>query len=200
LGVTGQERPLSKDWVKDIFIYREEGYMEFNTLIKRISPKLKGIAYKLNGYVSFLSDEDFYQEAVCYLWNEFKRGRIDDKTDSYILQGCYFHLRNYIRTIKDKRVVTSLENIVGDEGERTLKETLFLADERSHDYFDRLNDHLIVDAIHNNGLTRREKLILTYYSSGLNMRQVGSRLGVSHVSIVKAMAVIREKCQKHIDI
>lgn len=174
--------------------------MEFKVLIKRVSPKLKGIAYKLNGYVSFLSDEDFYQEAACYLWNEFKAGTLSDKTDSYILQGCYFHLRNYIRTLKDKRSLISLDDIAGDEGERSLKETLFLADERSLDYFDRLNDRLIVDAIRNNGLTSREKLILTYYSSGLNMRQVGSKLGVSHVSIVKAMAVIREKCQKHIDI
>jgi RNA polymerase sigma factor (sigma-70 family) len=173
--------------------------MEFKTLIKRINPKLKGIAYKLNGYVSFLSDEDFYQEAVCHLWNECKAGKLDDKTDSYILQGCYFHLRNYIRTIRDKRSLSSLDDIVGDEGERSLKDSLFLADEGSLNYFDRLNDHLIVDAIRNNGLTSREKLILTHYSKGLNFRQVGSKLGVSHVSIVKAMAVIREKCQKHID-
>jgi RNA polymerase sigma factor (sigma-70 family) len=173
--------------------------MEFKTLIKRISPKLKGIAYKLNGYVSFLSDEDFYQEAACHLWNECKAGKLDDKTDSYILQGCYFHLRNYIRTIKDKRSLSRLDDIVGDEGERTLKDSLFLADERSFNYFDRLNDHLIVDAIRNNGLTSREKRILTHYSKGLNFRQVGSKLGVSHVSIVKAMSVIREKCLKHLD-
>ncbi len=134
--------------------------MEFNTLIKRISPKLKGIAFKLKGFVSFLSEEDFYQEAVSYLWSAHKAGTLDDKTDSYILQGCYFHLRNYIRTVKDKRALMSLDDIAADEESRPLRETLCLADERYCDYFDRLNDHLVVDAIRNNGLTSREKLIL----------------------------------------
>lgn len=176
-----------------------ELFMDFNTLIKRINPKLKGIAYKLGHYISFLSDEDLYQEALSHLWVEFKAGKLKDKTDSYILQGAYFHLRNYIRTTSDRRWMVSLEDISTGEGEHCLKETMCLADESSLNYFDRLNDHLIVDAIRNNGLTGREKRIINYYASGLNVRQVGSKLGVSHVAIVKAMSVIRQKCVKHID-
>lgn len=172
--------------------------MEFNTLIKRINPKLKGIAFKLKGYVSFLSEEDFYQEAVSWLWSAHEAGKLEGKTDSYILQGAYFHLRNYIRMVRDKRCLTCLDDICDDQ-EAGPKETLLLADESSFDYFDRLNDRMIVDAIRNNGLTSREKLILDYYSKGMNFRQVGSRLGVSHVSIVKAMSAIRLKCLKHID-
>ncbi|MCX5704439.1 MAG: hypothetical protein NT066_08150 [Candidatus Omnitrophica bacterium] len=83
--------------------------MSFEILLKRISPTLKRIAYRLNGHFSFFNDEDLYQEALIHLWLDFKEGKLSDKTDSYILQGCYFYLKNYIRKNYDKANLISLE-------------------------------------------------------------------------------------------
>ena len=71
--------------------------MSYPDLLKRLSPRLKGITHKLNGKFTFFNEEDLFQEAAVRLWQEFELGRLAGKTDSYILQGCYFHLKNYIR-------------------------------------------------------------------------------------------------------
>ena len=74
----------------------------FEVLIKRVSPTLKRITYRLNGHFSFFNDEDLFQEALIHLWEDYQKGKIQDKTDSYILQGCHFHLKNYLRKMKPK--------------------------------------------------------------------------------------------------
>ncbi len=173
--------------------------MTFRELLEKLSPKLRGIAFKLRGFVSFLSEEDLYQEAVLHLWQDYNRGRIKDNTDSYILQGCYYHLRNYIRVVKDKKTLVSLDAAAREDEGPILQQSLYLTDERSLGYLDNLNDKLLAEAIRNNGLNGREKSIIEYFSQGMTTREVGRRLGVSHVSIVRAMTVIREKCRRHLD-
>ena len=172
--------------------------MEFEKLAKRLTPKLKAIAYRLNHRFTFFNDEDLFQEALVHLWKECSGGKLADKTDSYILQGCYFHLQNYIRTAKDKFNSFSLDVHCGDDDER-YEEPRELKDERSGDYFERLNREMIVDVIHNNGLTSREKELLPFFSEGLTVREIGRKVGVSHVSILKMREAIRRKCLKHLD-
>ncbi len=53
----------------------------FDDVLKRISPKLKRITKKLDGYYSFIDDDDLFQEALIYLWNNFNAGKLIDKTD-----------------------------------------------------------------------------------------------------------------------
>ncbi len=173
--------------------------MTFEVLLKRISPKLKGIAYKLNGRYSFFNDQDLFQEALLHLWQEFGAGKLEDKTDSYILQGCYFHLKNYIRKTNTRSKVVSLQAFIDNEEDLKLEETLLLQDCDPQDYFDSLNSKLLVETIHNNGFTEREKNILTLYAEGLTTREIGSRLGVSHVRVVKLMSRIREKSKIYLD-
>ena len=172
--------------------------MEFEKLVKKLASKLKGIASRLNHRFTFFNDEDLFQEALVHLWKEFKAGKLADKTDSYILQGCYFHLQNYIRTVKDKVTPLSLDIQIGEEGEH-FAETLSLEDEKSGDYFQRLNEKLIVEVIRNNGLTIREKELLPLFSEGLTIREIGKRVGVSHVWVLKMKEEIRRKCLKHLD-
>jgi RNA polymerase sigma factor (sigma-70 family) len=169
--------------------------MTFESLTQKLSPKLKAIAYRLNHQFTFFNEEDLYQEALIRLWQDSRTGRLDDKTDSYILQGCYFHLKNYIRKNRVKAKLVSIEENIG-LGENSF-EDLFLKDEKSPDLRDYLNDLLLAETIYNNGFTRREKLVLRFYAEGLTTRQIGERLGVSHVSVVKMTNKIRDKGRKY---
>lgn len=171
--------------------------MEFNELSARLTPKLKAISYRLNHQFTFFNEEDLYQEALIHLWQNSRSGSLNDKTDSYILQGCYFHLKNYIRKNRVKAKLVSIEENIG-QGENSF-EDLFLKDEKSPDLRERLNDLLLAETIFNNGFTLKEKKVLRYYAEGLTTRQIGERLGVTHVSVVKMTNRIREKSRKYID-
>jgi len=172
--------------------------MVFEKLAAKLAPKIKAIAYRLNRRQAFFNDEDLFQEALVHLWKECVAGKLDDKTDSYILQGCYFHLQNHIRSVKDKIIPLSLDIPLGEDGDSPC-ETMEIRDERSEDYFQRLNEKLIVEVIRNNGLTDREKELLPLFAQGLTIRDIGKRIGVSHVRIVKMKKEIRRKCLKHLD-
>lgn len=171
--------------------------MSFEELVKKISPTLKRITYKLNRHFSFFNDEDLYQEALLRLWQDFQTGRLDDKTDSYILQGCYFSLKNYIRCVNDKAKLISIETFKRNERESNHDEFLWLKDQKAEDFFENLNSRLLCETINNNGLTEKEKEVLRFYSQGLTTRDIGKQLGVSHVRVVKLTRRIREKCHKY---
>jgi len=171
---------------------------KFEDIVKRISPTLKRITYKLNGHFSFFNDEDLFQEALIHLWQDFQERKLSDKTESYILQGCYFHLKNYIRKCRIKAKLISIDEIV-DEDNASFKKTLYLQDERAECTFDRLSNKLLAETIRNNGLTQREKNILFFCCDGLATREIGARLGISHVRVVKLLAKIKEKCKKYRD-
>lgn len=172
--------------------------MAFQELLKKLSPKLKGITYKLNGQYSFFNDEDLFQEALLHLWQDFNAGKLDDKTDSYILQGCYFHLKNYIRKEKNKTRLVSLQALLCEEQDRaSLEDTL--SSEESRYFFDSFNNKILIEEILNDGLTSKEKQVFSLFLAGHTTREIGRMLGISHVSVVKSSKKIKEKCQKFKD-
>ena len=174
--------------------------MTFNAFQKKLSPTIRRIAYKLNRYPAYFNDEDLYQEAMTHLWQDFNLGKLADKTDSYILQGCYFHLKNYIRKHREKATRLSLDEMIFDEVNGLTREEILLVEDRNvTSGYEYLSDKLLADTIRNNGLTTREKLILSFCSNGLTVREIGNRIGVSHVAIVKSLKTIRAKCQKYLD-
>ena len=89
---------------------------DFESLMTRLSPTIRRISHRLNGHFTFFDDDDLCQEALTHLWVKFNGGVLDDKTDSYILQGCYFHLKNYIRTSMDKVRLQSIESPIDEDG------------------------------------------------------------------------------------
>lgn len=141
--------------------------MYFEEIIKRLRPKLRGIAYKLNRRCGFLNEEDLCQEGLVYLWDSFNRGLLEAKTESYILQGCYFHLKNYLR-VNLKRV-----NFVSLCCEDSREEAVKLEDVLTPDgsykstYLAYLNDKFLAETILNNGLTPKEKRSFISMPGGL---------------------------------
>ena len=169
----------------------------FEGLVKRISPTLKRITYKLNGHFSFFNDEDLFQEAMIHLWVDFQKGRIQDKTDSYILQGCYFHLKNFLRKVRPKIKSVSLELLINDEDGRSVEETLLSRVNDSQNDIDYLNNKFLIETIQNNGFTQRDKEIISFCAEGLTTRAMGEKLGISHVRVIKLMHRIKDKCKEY---
>jgi RNA polymerase sigma factor (sigma-70 family) len=169
--------------------------MCFEVLVKRISPTLKRITRRLNGHHSFFDDEDLYQEALGHLWNAHTRGVLTDKTDSYILQGCYFHLKNYLRKTQDGVPIISLNTTFSEDG-MALEELLAAEGDDALDY---LESKLQVETLGDRYLTEREKQVLELFLEGMSTREIGRRVGVSHVMVLKIRNKIKEKYLKLYD-
>lgn len=162
----------------------------FEELIQRISPKLNGITHRLNGHFTFFNDEDLYQEAMEHLWIEYSLGKLSDKTDSYILQGCFFHLKNHIRTAMDKVKLTSIDQ-VGEDGYNAVEDMLYIEDHSAEQATDAA---IIYEKIEKLMLTAREKEVMALLMEGLTLREAGSRLGISHVMVLKIRRHLEKKC------
>lgn len=164
---------------------------EFRRLTDGFKVNLKKICAK-NRFLGIIDKDDLYQEALINLWRRFKSGQLQDKTESYILRSCYFHIQNYIRTHKIRNNILSLEESVvsEEEGHFFLKD--IIKDEKSHT-FSQVNSRLIVLELMNNGLTKREKDVCRLLYEGRNFREVGRRLGISHVRVLKIKQNIRHK-------
>ena len=157
---------------------------DFDGLCSRLSGDMKGIAHKLDIGLGYADEKDLFQEELSYLWESFSKGDLDEKTDSYILQGCYFHLKNYLRP-RDKRTkyeslekagpVLSFESVEGYCLEKEISLT-------STDILESLSG--------------REHEVASLTSLGLTSREVGSRLNISHVMVVKIMKKVRNKFKK----
>jgi RNA polymerase sigma factor (sigma-70 family) len=171
--------------------------MLFEELIKRVSLKLKGITRKISRHYWFLSDEDLFQEALIHLWQHFNAGKLGDKTDSYILQGCYFYLKNYIRKTKDKICLMSMYSSINEEDSGP-EDIFSFKDPRS--FIDEVNNRVLIEEILNDGLTNREKQVFSLSLEGHTVREIGRMLGISHVSVLKSNRKIKGKCQKFKDL
>jgi len=152
---------------------------------------MRRIAHRMNGHFTFFSDDDLYQEELMHLWTAFSDGKLADKTDSYILQGCYFHLKNYLRTTLDKAKLVSL-NAALDDGETELED--ILTDNDGADY-SKIESTLLAENDVLKRLDERERNVLELCMNGMTTREIGASLGVSHVMVVKIRARIREKCE-----
>lgn len=171
--------------------------MGFEELHQKLSPTIKRIAYKLNGRYRSFNRDDLYQEAMIHLWSNFLKGKLSDKTDSYILQGCYFHLKNYIRKINERANIISIDAAL-NSNEDAIVEDILGQYWSSPDCRQDLHNKFLVQSIRNNGFNPKEKRLLDYFSQGLTTRDIGKRMGISHVSVVKLMQKVRAKAKKYL--
>lgn len=167
--------------------------MKYEELIENISPKLKAISKKVKVRYTYCDEDDFYQEALLHLWCQFKNNALGDKTDSYILQGCYYFLKNYIRKICKSvdMCSVSLDSPANEEGcaiaDSIISEAYVTEDNSIEIFFFMDNAET--------SFNEREKDVFYYQLEGYTTREIGERIGVSHVAVVKTSTRIREKCR-----
>jgi len=172
--------------------------MTYEQLVKQITPKLKGIICRLGGRYHGFGDDDLYQEAMIHLWEDFSSGVLQDKTESYILQGCYFHLKNHLRKFAPKLRIATPE--YPEDCEEGVSSDLMLNVASPESLLDAVHCGMLIEQIRNNGLTKQEKMIFNFALEGLTVREIGERIGVSHVRVVKLRKSIAAKCLKHMDV
>ncbi len=165
---------------------------DFKIFLEKLKVPLKGIIKRINGHHQELDDDDLFQEASIHLWHRFSRNDFLDKNNSYILKSCYFHLKNYLRHKSFSYNLTSLDEKTPD-GSGTLQD--FLTKDEYLPEPDQEARFLIED-IKSCNLTPREEDALKFYLEDLTTREIASRLGVSHVRVVKLMASIKARYKK----
>src|SRR5690606_16186763 len=106
-----------------------------------------------------------------------------------ILQGCYFHLRNYLRKVQDKAIVLSLNTGAGGDSSRL--EDVLATDGAG--VFENLESSIDVEAGEAKYFTDREKTVLSLIMEGMSMREIGAKIGISHVMVLKIRNRIRDK-------
>ena len=169
--------------------------MDFETLLKKISPILKRITKSRNGHGFFIDEEDLYQEMCIHLWGNFADGIPGGVNTSYIVKSCEFYILNYLRKAREKARIVSLEEPINEDGD-TLKDILPDRKEPLDKFIDR---DLTIKDIRNNHLGRRERKVFSLLLKGLTVRETGKELGVSHVMVVKVKNRIIKKWQRKIE-
>jgi RNA polymerase sigma factor (sigma-70 family) len=165
----------------------------FTETLRRLGPTIKAIAKKVNRKYSYCGDDDFYQEAVLFLWQKHEKGEFFDKTDSYILQGCFFHLKNYLRKVSKTVDMgsVSLSESVMREDERLFEDVLQCDTESAQDKAGMA----IMSGDVEDRLNSKEKEIFRMRMEGYTTREIGGAFGVSHVMVVKIANKMRDKCR-----
>jgi RNA polymerase sigma factor (sigma-70 family) len=177
--------------------------MEFETRYIAVFEKLKNIAAKYSGYCRYTDSDDLYAEMRFYLWQAWREGSLKGKTESYITQACYFHIRNYLRTVKDKAELMSLDesynssNSSDDMGGESSSRLEDMMPDGLPGMDETLESKALYEKIMNNGLSMIEKYIVRYLYSGYTVREIGRILGLSHVMVVKHKKQIAEKVTRN---
>ncbi len=178
--------------------------MDFETRFYTVFEKLKNIAAKYSSICSYTDADDLYAEMRFHLWKMWREGILEDKTESYITQACYFHIRNYLRNVKDQVKLVSLDepfgsssnslDVIGGEGSNSLEEMLPDGLPGINEQFESTE---LYEKIMNNGLSILEKDIIRYLYNGYTVRETGRILGISHVMIVKHKKQIADKVTRN---
>lgn len=163
--------------------------MEFEAIYKKFSVPIIKLAKKCRSYSNSINEEDMAQEMCIHLWQEHINGKLQDKTDSYIIQSLWFCAKNYLRKKRDRGILVSLDEPVHGED-------IFLRDiipDQSQSFTKTLENEMFIQRIRNNGLSKREKEVFNLCLEGCNLREIGVRLGISHVRVFKIKESVRRK-------
>ncbi|HAM38311.1 MAG TPA: hypothetical protein DCP53_02760 [Elusimicrobia bacterium] len=169
--------------------------MNFNDIIELVKKELEQISLRYNNYSNYVDKNDLFSEMILHLWQEWKCKKFDNKTKSYIIQSCYFYLRNYLRINEDKYKILSLDDSVNDDG-LTVKDTI---SDNSVPMLDVVEYDMVFQKIVNNGLSRIEKEIYKLIYNEYTVREIGKKLNISHTMVVKHKKNILKKVSKYYD-
>lgn len=166
--------------------------VEFEKLVKKFSSYLKWLSNKVVIPSRAIGQDDLYQEMLYHLWERWKQGEFDEKNDGYIRGSCYFHLKNYLRRYTEKVDIISLDKPFDEEG-NTLMDII---PDHAPSFEVRVDDALFIQQMKAKELTRREKDVIELLAQEYTLRDIGKRLGISHVRVLKIKNNIGSKFAK----
>lgn len=163
--------------------------MDFEDVFKNLAPSIRQIARGFKTLPSHLDADDLAMEMFYHLWGMWKRGEVEGKTRSFLLQGCKFHGLNYIRKECDRKQMLSLYEPV--EGDGLFLETII--PDNASAFTGTIDTEILVQKIRNISLTPRERQVFDLCLKEYTVREMGEELGISHVRVVKILQRVREK-------
>ncbi len=110
----------------------------------------------------------------------YKKGFFEGKNKIFLINSVRFFLKNYLRKNK-KRKILYMEDINFEIPEKREKNDI----NRIETKIDKL------------GLTEREKYVLSLLYEGYTLREIGEKLNISHVAVLKIKKKIRNKVTKN---
>lgn len=168
--------------------------MKIEEALAVIAPKLRQIAFAYRTWSPSADEDDLFGEMTAHLCERWIGDGLGTKTESYIVQSCYFHLRNYLRTIAEKGKNLPLEALRGERdesGDDERRECVLLDPAPAPQRY--LEERALYDTIMKNGLSRMEKDIIRCLYEGMTVREIGEKFGISHVMAVKYKKNIARK-------
>lgn len=161
-------------------------------MVKKFSPQIRQLAARIPTFSQSIDKEDLYQEMLFHLYKRWENGDFEGKDDAYIIGSCYFHLKNYVRKFREKAKIVSLNEAIGENGV-TLEE--LIPDQKSL-ISERQDDAIFIQQMKEKELTRREKEVAELLLQNYTLREIGARLGISHVMVLKIKKNIGKKFKK----
>jgi len=152
------------------------------------------MSYPFSASNRLLEANDLYQEMTFYLWEKFKDGVPAYINRSYIIQGCKYHILNYLRKKRNKVFLMSIDEPINERGD-TLKDILPASKKNPKKDIDT---ELTTEQILDGGLTEREKEVFLLLLEGYTLREAGKKLGISHVRVIHYRRKIRDRWEKTI--
>jgi RNA polymerase sigma factor (sigma-70 family) len=170
--------------------------VNFEEFIVPVIPRLRQLAFKYRSVCSLCDENDLFEEMELFLLGQWQSGGLADKTESYVVQACYFHLRNFLRTAQEQQEPVHLDipSAGEDNDKRPCLEEVLSDGEIMLER--RIEGNILYETIMNNGFNPREKDIIRLLYEGFTVREIGKQLHLSHVMVLKIKRQIAEKVTK----
>lgn len=162
---------------------------KFIQVARSYLPVFHRMAQKIGKLPCWITPDDIVAEMLLNLWECWKRGELESKTRSYILQNCWFSVKNYLRKSEDKVHLISLSEPIDEEG-TSLEELI----ESDLNFFRVIEVRQLLDELQKK-LTPRENQVLHLQKGEYTTREIARELNISHVRVVKIQHNIKKKAR-----
>ncbi len=170
--------------------------MEFAETVEKLEANLRKIAGNVTN--NRAEQDDLLQEGWLYLWKN--REKLENKTISYVLRGCYFRFIDYLRQgisidSKSRKSVTVISlHWTSDEGEAPLVSII-------PSRVENVKDVLIAKDLEEQIRKRLNAKIKETYDlllEGYTLGEIAKRLNLTHEAIRLRVKKIRKATKKYL--
>lgn len=162
----------------------------FEQIVKSYLPALRKMVKNIGELPGWVDKEDILSEMLCHVWQAWKNGYFEGKSRSYVLKSCWFVAKNYLRKVREKINLVSVDEPLNEQ-HSCLKDII-----EQQEYFFSLFELREGLRELEKRLTKKEKEVLELQKREYTTREAAKVLGISHVMVGKVQKRIREKAQK----